>query len=304
MNYIDPKSPQGHAAGRSALPGHQHAGDHRRDTVPRPSGCARIYHFMATRTSRRIATPRLVRRGRVRAHVAAHLAVRLPRGAHPEVGDYYVYDVGPYSLIVTRVGEDDIRRLLQFLPPSAAPSCATAHEGFATEFKCPFHAGAGTSTAPARQCCATGDFPHRKRKTCRCRRRKWRRLAFRLRQHGPRLAEPRGVHRPRGACPFQGVEPRRPLCLLPRQEAHPGELEAVPGSFHESLHVLATHPQVSPRTATPIRSTILRRTREPLHLDARRRQPHLYGKVHRAGRVRAVRDPAIQRARKVRTQAG
>ena len=27
----------------------------------------------------------------------------------PEVGDYYVYDIGPYSFIVTRVGKDEVR---------------------------------------------------------------------------------------------------------------------------------------------------------------------------------------------------
>jgi phenylpropionate dioxygenase-like ring-hydroxylating dioxygenase large terminal subunit len=57
----------------------------------------------------------------------------------PEVGDYHVYDVGPYSFIITRVGESDIRAYFNACLHRGTKLRASNTEGRASEFQCSFH---------------------------------------------------------------------------------------------------------------------------------------------------------------------
>ena len=57
----------------------------------------------------------------------------------PEVGDYYVYDIGPYSFIVTRVADDEVRAYFNACLHRGTKLRPSGTSGFASQFKCPFH---------------------------------------------------------------------------------------------------------------------------------------------------------------------
>jgi len=78
----------------------------------------------------------------------------------PEVGDYYVYDVGPYSLIVTRAGEDDIRAYFNACLHRGTKLRHSGTEGSATEFRCPFHGWSWDIDGSCKTVVCDWDFPH------------------------------------------------------------------------------------------------------------------------------------------------
>lgn len=78
----------------------------------------------------------------------------------PEVGDYYVYDIGPYSFIVTRVGENDIRAYFNACLHRGTKLRASNTEGAATEFKCSFHGWSWNIDGTNKSMLCPWDFPH------------------------------------------------------------------------------------------------------------------------------------------------
>ena len=78
----------------------------------------------------------------------------------PEVGDYYVYDVGPYSFIVTRVGENEIRAYFNACLHRGTKLRASDTEGRASEFKCSFHGWSWNIDGTTKEVVCPWDFPH------------------------------------------------------------------------------------------------------------------------------------------------
>ncbi|MCJ2188503.1 aromatic ring-hydroxylating oxygenase subunit alpha [Novosphingobium beihaiensis] len=78
----------------------------------------------------------------------------------PEVGDYYVYDIGPYSFIVTRVGEDEIRAYFNACLHRGTKLRASGTEGAASEFKCSFHGWSWNIDGTNKSMLCPWDFPH------------------------------------------------------------------------------------------------------------------------------------------------
>ena len=138
----------------------------------------------------------------------------------PEAGDYYVYDIGPYSFVVTRAPKTTRSGPTSTPACIAAPSCkpsGTRRLRQRPQVPVPrldleprrhasrqFRRNGTSPTSSARQ-----DLPARGA----------RRAARRLRvdQHGPRRAQPGGISRRRGAGASQGVEARGPLHLPARR---------------------------------------------------------------------------------------
>ena len=56
-----------------------------------------------------------------------------------EVGDTHVYDVGPYSVIVVRSGEDSIEAFLNSCTHRGTRILSAEGSGFSRNFTCPFH---------------------------------------------------------------------------------------------------------------------------------------------------------------------
>ena len=66
----------------------------------------------------------------------------------PEVGDHYVYDIGPYSVIVTRVAEGEIKAFVNSCTHRGTRLLGEEGPGYGQSFNCPSTVGRGTSMAP------------------------------------------------------------------------------------------------------------------------------------------------------------
>lgn len=78
----------------------------------------------------------------------------------PEIGDYYVYDIGPYSFIITRVGKNDIRAYYNACLHRGTKLRASGTEGRASEFKCSFHGWSWNIDGTNKEIVCPWDFPH------------------------------------------------------------------------------------------------------------------------------------------------
>jgi nitrite reductase/ring-hydroxylating ferredoxin subunit len=78
----------------------------------------------------------------------------------PEIGDYYVYDVGPYSFIITRAGEKDVRAYYNACLHRGTKLRASGTQGRAGEFKCSFHGWSWNIDGSNKQVVCPWDFPH------------------------------------------------------------------------------------------------------------------------------------------------
>ena len=82
----------------------------------------------------------------------------------PEVGDYYVYDLGPYSFIVTRVAKNEVRAYYNACLHRGTKLRASGSDGRATEFKCSFHGWSWNIDGTNKGVVCQWDFPHVDRK--------------------------------------------------------------------------------------------------------------------------------------------
>jgi nitrite reductase/ring-hydroxylating ferredoxin subunit len=82
----------------------------------------------------------------------------------PQIGDYQVYDVGPYSFIVTRVGPKDIRAYYNACLHRGTKLRASGSEGCASEFQCSFHGWSWNIDGTNKNVVCDWDFPHVDRK--------------------------------------------------------------------------------------------------------------------------------------------
>ncbi len=78
----------------------------------------------------------------------------------PEVGDYYVYDVGRYSFIITRVGDEEVRAYYNACLHRGTKLRASGTEGCAEEFKCSFHGWTWNLDGTLQSATCHWDFPH------------------------------------------------------------------------------------------------------------------------------------------------
>jgi nitrite reductase/ring-hydroxylating ferredoxin subunit len=77
-----------------------------------------------------------------------------------EVGDYHVYDLGPYSFIVTRVAGNEVRAYFNACLHRGTKLRASGSEGWASEFKCSFHGWSWNIDGSNKQVVCPWDFPH------------------------------------------------------------------------------------------------------------------------------------------------
>ena len=77
-----------------------------------------------------------------------------------EVGDHYVYEVGPYSVIVVRSGEDRIQAFLNSCTHRGTKLLAGEGGGYCAQFTCPFHGWVFNLDGSVQTIPARWDFPH------------------------------------------------------------------------------------------------------------------------------------------------
>ena len=78
----------------------------------------------------------------------------------PDVGDTYVYDIGPYSIIVVRSTEDTIQAFLNSCTHRGTRILAGEGSGYSPAFTCPFHGWSWELDGAIRNIPGRWDFPH------------------------------------------------------------------------------------------------------------------------------------------------
>lgn len=78
----------------------------------------------------------------------------------PDVGDTYVYDIGPYSVILVRSGVDTIQAFLNSCTHRGTRILAGQGSGYSPMFTCPFHGWSWRLDGAINNIPARWDFPH------------------------------------------------------------------------------------------------------------------------------------------------
>lgn len=162
----------------------------------------------------------------------------------PNAGDYQVYDVGPYSVLVTRDEQQQIRAYVNSCPHRGMQFADAGSAGSGKQFfRCPFHGMSWNLDGSLREIPCRWDFPHIKDEE------------FSL--HEVRTGQWGGfvfINLDKDAEPletFLGVLPEHfanwPLenrfVTLHMQKILPGNWKMAMEGFLEAYHVLATHPE-------------------------------------------------------------
>ncbi len=164
----------------------------------------------------------------------------------PQVGDYYVYDIGPYSFIVTRVAENEIRAYYNACLHRGTKLRASGTTGCASEFKCPFHGWSWNIDGSVRTVLCDWDFPHVDRQRFALPEARVERLAgfvfINMDPDAPTLAEYLG---PEALSHIQAWKLEDRYVYLHVAKRLPANWKLSIAAFLEAYHVLETHPQVS-----------------------------------------------------------
>ena len=241
---------EGAAKARLAARAPEHTGDHRRRQGVRAQvGALGVLRVPGRRghSHRSLHRARL-RQGRARPSSGpAPGSLPAARRTFPQIGDYQVYDIGPYSFIITRVGAERHSCLLQCLPASRHEAARLRHRGRASEFQCSFHGWSWNIDGTNKNIVCPWDFPHVDRK----------KLA---------LPEARGGSCSAASCSstWTRLRPRWPNISGPEFKAHidawkledryvylhvakrlPCNWKLAIEAFLEAYHVIRTHPQVA-----------------------------------------------------------
>ena len=162
----------------------------------------------------------------------------------PNVGDYVVYDVGPYSAFVIRAQPRVLRAFVNSCPHRGMQLCEAGSSGSGKQFvRCPFHGMSWNLDGSLREIPCRWDFPHIKDELFRLTEipsRTWGGFVF--------------VNFDRAAAPldeFLEVLPEHfaewPLedrfVSLHMEKILPGNWKMAMEGFLEAFHVLATHPE-------------------------------------------------------------
>ncbi len=78
----------------------------------------------------------------------------------PGVGDHYVYDIGPYSVIIARTAESEIKAFINSCTHRGTRILGEEGAGFAQGFSCPFHGWSWHLDGRLKDVPGRWDFPH------------------------------------------------------------------------------------------------------------------------------------------------
>ena len=168
----------------------------------------------------------------------------------PEIGDYIVYDIGPYSFIITRVGTDDIRAYYNACLHRGTKLRASGSEGCASEFKCAFHGWSWTLDGGLKSVTCDWDFPHVTAAQFRLPEARVEVLGgfvwINMDSDAPDLRSYLGAEALRHIEAWK-LEDR--YVYLHVQKSYPANWKLALEAFAEAYHVVVTHPQVAPSNA-------------------------------------------------------
>ena len=164
----------------------------------------------------------------------------------PAVGDYYVYDIGPYSFIVTRVAKDQVKAFYNACLHRGTMLRAAGSQGSAAEFRCSFHGWTWSVDGSLKKVVCQWDFPHVDARKFALPEAKVELLAgfvfINMDLNAPKLAEYFGPEAMRHIEAWKLEERYTYLHLI---KELPANWKLAIGAFAEGYHVIETHPQVA-----------------------------------------------------------
>ncbi|MGO4170046.1 aromatic ring-hydroxylating oxygenase subunit alpha [Novosphingobium sp. YAF33] len=165
----------------------------------------------------------------------------------PEVGDYYVYDIGPYSFIVTRVAENEIKAHFNACLHRGTKLKPSNTLGSGNQIKCPFHGWSWNLDGTNRNIPCQWDFAHVDPERMRLPDARVECLGgfvfINMDPDAPTLATYFG---PEIMKHFEAWKLEDRYIYLHVQKSYPANWKLTVEAFQEAYHVLDTHPQVAP----------------------------------------------------------
>jgi len=168
----------------------------------------------------------------------------------PEVGDYMVYEIGPYSFIITRVTPTEVRAYYNACLHRGTKLRASSSEGSASEFKCSFHGWSWNIDGSCKTILCPWDFPHADPEEFALPEARVELLAgfvwINMDPAAPTLAEYLG---PQMMAHIKEWKLEDRYVVLHVGKRIPANWKLNAEAFMEAYHVPDTHPQVSPTNA-------------------------------------------------------
>ncbi|MED5544727.1 MAG: aromatic ring-hydroxylating dioxygenase subunit alpha [Pseudomonadota bacterium] len=165
----------------------------------------------------------------------------------PEVGDYYVYDLGSYSFIVVRSAEDEIKAHYNACLHRGTKLKPSATEGFAMNLKCPFHGWTWNLDGTLADIPEKWDFAHtRTRRMCLPQARVARLGGFVWVNMDPAAPSLEDYLGPEALAHLTAWKLEDRYIYLHVQKSYPANWKLTMEAFMEAYHVGDTHPQVAP----------------------------------------------------------
>jgi nitrite reductase/ring-hydroxylating ferredoxin subunit len=164
-----------------------------------------------------------------------------------EVGDYQVYDIGPYSFVVVRSGDDEIKAYFNACLHRGTKLKPSASEGFAMNIKCPFHGWTWNLDGSLKEVPEKWDFSHfTSGKTCLPEAKLARLGGFmwiNMDPDAPSLEDYLGEE---ALAHLKAWKLEDRYITLHVQKSYPANWKLTMEAFMEAYHVGDTHPQVAP----------------------------------------------------------
>lgn len=165
----------------------------------------------------------------------------------PEVGDYYVYDLGPYSFIVVRSDDDEIKAHFNSCLHRGTKLKPSGTDGFSHDLKCPFHGWTWNLDGSLKDIPEKWDFAHVEgRKMCLPQARVARLGGFvwvNMDPAAPSLEDYLGED---ALAHLKAWRLEDRYIYLHVQKSYPANWKLTMEAFMEAYHVGDTHPQVAP----------------------------------------------------------
>jgi nitrite reductase/ring-hydroxylating ferredoxin subunit len=165
----------------------------------------------------------------------------------PDVGDYYVYDIGPYSFVVTRCADNQIRAHFNACLHRGTKLKPSGTTGFSNDLKCPFHGWTWNLDGSLKNIPEKWDFAHTEgRKMCLPEARVELLGGFvwiNMDPDAPSLEEYLGAE---ATAHLKAWKLEDRYIYLHVQKSYPANWKLTMEAFMEAYHVGDTHPQVAP----------------------------------------------------------
>ena len=168
----------------------------------------------------------------------------------PEIGDYTVYEIGHYSFIITRVGDNDIRAYYNACLHRGTKLRSSGSEGCAHEFKCPFHGWSWHVDGSLKSVTCEWDFPHVEADKFALPEARVETLGgfvwINMDANAPDLRTYLGE---KALSHIEAWKLEDRYVYLHVQKSYPANWKLALEAFAEAYHVVETHPQVAPSNA-------------------------------------------------------